>query len=150
MTRRCAFLIILCLACASSRRAERTAALTPEAREQFARYRQFMTESQVDRFLEQPTDIARKDFIDGLKIDDMLSQFPKPIQDAIWAQRVMLGMTKPAVLLSWGGPAQRDFDEDQLGRGNTIERWYYKRLDKNLYVTFTNDVVSDYDDGEGK
>jgi hypothetical protein len=72
------------------------------------------------------------------------------VQDAIWAQRVTLGMSKAAVLLSWGGPYQREFDEDQLARGNSIERWYYKRLDKSLYVTFTNDFVSDYDDGEGK
>jgi hypothetical protein len=148
MTRRLAFVVIACLACASSRRLERTQALTPEMQELFARYRQFMTEGQMDRFLELPTDTARKQFVDDLKIDDLLSQFPKPVQDAIWAQRVTLGMTKPAVLLSWGGPLQRDFDEDQLSKGNTVERWWYKRNEKSLYVTFTNDVVSDYNDGE--
>jgi hypothetical protein len=37
-----------------------------------------------------------------------------------------------------------------MGKGNTIERWYYNRTNKSLYVTFTNDFVSDYDDGEGK
>lgn len=150
MTRRFAFVVLACLACASSRRLERTQALTPEMRELYARYRQFMTETQADRFLGLPTDSARKQFVEDLKVDDMLSQFPKPVQDAIWAQRVMLGMTKPAVLLSWGGPNQRDFDEDQLGKGNTVERWYYRRNEKSVYVTFTNDVVSDYDDGEGK
>jgi hypothetical protein len=129
---------------------ERTQALSPEARTEFARYKQFMTEGQIDHYLELPTDLARKELVDGLKIDDMLSQFPKPVQDAIWAQRVMLGMNKAAVLLSWGGPFSREFDEDQLGKGNTVERWYYKRMEKSLYVTFTNDFVSDYDDGEGK
>src|SRR4051812_33238853 len=102
MTRRLVLVVLACLACASSRRLERTQSLTPEMRELFARYRQFMTETQVDRFLGMPTDTARKQLVDDLKIDDMLSQFARPVQDAIWAQRVMLGMNKPAVLLSWG------------------------------------------------
>jgi hypothetical protein len=135
------------IACASTGRAERIAKLSPESSTLFARYKQFMTERQQDQFLEAQTDLERKQQVDGLKIDDMLSQFPKPVQDAIWAQQVQLGMSRAAVLLSWGGPSQREFDEDQLSKGNEIERWYYRRNDRNAYVTFTNGIVSDYDDG---
>jgi hypothetical protein len=135
-------------ACASTGRAERIAKLSPEASELFSRNRQFMTERQIEQFLEAPTDLARSQLVEALKIDEMLAQFPKPTQDAIKAQRVTLGMSKAAVLLSWGGPRTREFDEDQLGKGNEIERWYYTLNDKNAYVTFTNGVVSDFDDGE--
>lgn len=133
--------------CASTGRAERIAKLSPEASQLYARYNQFMTERQRDLFLEAQTDLERQAQVDGLKIDEMLSQFPPPVQDAIRAQSIMLGMNHAAVLLSWGSPWQRDFDDDQLSKGNEIERWYYKRGDKSAYVTFTNGVVSDYDDG---
>ncbi len=136
------------VACAGAGRAERIAKLSPEARGQYASYGHFMTERQRDLYLEAQTDAERQQQIDALKIDDMLSQFPKPVQDAIWAQTIMLGMNTAAVLLSWGTPWQREFDDDQLRKGNEIERWYYKRGEKNAYVTFTNGVVSDYDDGQ--
>ena len=149
MTQRLAVALILAVtACASTGRAERIAKLSPEAAQQYARYNQFMTERQRDVYLEAQTDLERTSQIEGLKIEEMLSQFPKPVQDAIWAQSIMLGMNHAAVLLSWGGPWQREFDDDQLRKGNEVERWYYKRGDKSAYVTFTNGVVSDYDDGK--
>src|SRR5688572_27931712 len=96
--------VLLLMACPSQGRLQRITALTPYGQELFARYKQFMTEGQIDQFLVLGTDLAKKEFIDGLKIEQMLEQFPKPIQEAIWGQQVMLGMTRPAVLLSWGGP----------------------------------------------
>jgi hypothetical protein len=140
-----AWAVLVC-GCAMGR-AERIAKLSPDSSQQFAKYKQFMTEGQQQRYLEAPTDLERTQMVEGLKIDDMLSQFPKPVQDMIWAQQVSLGMNKAAVLLSWGGPYQREFDEDALSRGNEIERWTYKRNDRTAYVTFTNGIVSDYDDG---
>ena len=137
---------VLASACAADR-AERISKLSSESSMQFAKYKQFMTEGQIQRYLEAPTDLERTQMVEALKIDDMLSQFPKPVQDAIWAQTIQLGMSKAAVLLSWGGPYQREFDEDQLSRGNEIERWTYKRSNSTAYVTFTNGFVSDYDDG---
>jgi hypothetical protein len=107
-----------------------------------------MTERQRDDFLAAQTDLERQQLVEALKIDEMLSQFPKPVQDAIRAQSITLGMNHAAVLLSWGTPRQREFDEDQLRAGNEIERWYYERSNKTAYVTFTNGVVSDYDDGK--
>ncbi len=136
--------------CAGRGGLERTNALPPESRQLFEQYKQFMTELQVDRFLDLTSDDARKQFITDLKVQDLLSQFPPVVQQAIWDQKILLGMNKAAVLLSWGSPFQRDFDDDQSGHGNTVDRWLYKRHDKKMYVTFTNDVVSDYDDGAGK
>lgn len=139
---------VVLLACASTGRAERIAKLSPESSQLYARYRQFMTEQQADRFLEAQTDLERKQQIDGLKIDEMLSQFPQPVQDAIWAQQIQLGMSRQAVLLSWGGPYQREFDEYALSRGNEIETWWFKRGDRTAHVVFTNGLVTDFDDGK--
>lgn len=138
---------VLACACATGR-LERISKLSPESNALLAKNQQFMTDRQIELFLDAQTDLERQQLVDGLKIDDMLSQFPKPIQDAIWAQSIMLGMSPAAVLLSWGSPKQREFDEDQLRKGNEIERWYYQRGDRSAYVTFTNKVVSDYDDGK--
>lgn len=147
MKRVLGFLLLAVIACATTGRAERIAKLSPQSSQLFAKYKQFMTERQIEQFFEAQTDLEQKQLIESLKIDEMLSQFPKPVQDAIWAQSVMLGMNHAAVLLSWGSPRQREFDEDQLSKGNEIERWYYQRNDRSAYVTFTNGVVSDYDDG---
>lgn len=139
---------VVLLACASTGRAERIARLSPESSQLYARYRQFMTEQQGDRFLEAQTDLERKQQIDELKIDEMLSQFPQPVQDAIWGQQVTMGMSRQAVLLSWGGPYQREFDEYALTRGNEIETWWFKRGDRTAHVVFTNGLVTDWDDGQ--
>lgn len=136
------------LACASTGRAERIAKLSPESSQLYARYRQFMTEKQGDLFLEAQTDLERKQQIDDLKIDEMLSQFPKPVQDAIWGQQITMGMSRAAVLLSWGGPYQREFDEFALTRGNEVETWWYTRGGNTARVVFTNGLVTDWDDGK--
>jgi hypothetical protein len=140
--------ILAVLACAHTGQAERIAKLSPQSSQLYARYKQFMTERQQELFLDAKTDLERQQLVEGLKIDEMLSQYPQPVQDAIWAQEVTLGMSRAAVLLSWGGPYQREFDQAELDKGNEIERWWYKRADRTAYVTFTNGVVSDYDDGE--
>ena len=142
------FFIAAVIACATSGQAERIAKLSEESRGLYAKNQQFMTPSQQERFLDAQTDLERQQLVDSLKIDEMLSQFPPPIQDAIRAQSIMLGMERAAVLLSWGSPYQREFDQDQLSKGHEIERWWYKRGDRTAYVTFTNGVVSDYDDGK--
>ncbi len=140
--------MLVVLACAHTGQAERIAKLSPESAQLYAKYKQFMTERQQELFLDAKTDLERQQLVAGLKIDEMLSQYPQPVQDAIWAQEVTLGMSRAAVLLSWGGPYQREFDQAELDKGNEIERWWYKRGDRTAYVTFTNGVVSDYDDGK--
>lgn len=139
--------LVLCQACAGAGRAERIAKLSPEASQQFQRYRQFMTDRQIGDYLDKLTDTERQQIIDGLKVDEMLSQFEPPVRDAIWAQTIMIGMNRAAVLLSWGGPYQRDVDFE---RGNEIERWTYKRDQRTAQVTFMNGLVSDWDDGVKK
>ncbi|MBL8954082.1 MAG: hypothetical protein JNK82_25120 [Myxococcaceae bacterium] len=146
--RRGLLLVALVLAaCATTGQAERIAALSPYASELYARYAQFMTEAQRDTFLRAASDAERHAQVEGLKIDEMLADFPKPVQEAIWAQQILPGMSPAAVLLSWGSPWQREIDETPL-RKEAIERWYYQRNGKSANVTFTNGVVSEYDDGQ--
>jgi hypothetical protein len=111
-------------ACATSQRAEREAALPEGSRQQLDKFRQFMTTRQVEEYLALTDDVARTEYVGGLRIDERLAGYSRPIQDAIWAKDVIKGMDKPAVLLSWGTPREREFSSEG---GNEIEQWTYVR-----------------------
>ncbi len=138
-----AVFVSLCLfasACASSQSAEREARLPPQERDQLAKVRQFMTQRQVDQYLGLPDDASRAAFIGGLRIDEQLAGYSKPIQDAIRSQNVIKGMDKPAVLITWGTPREREFSGEG---GNEIETWTYRREQRQLAVVVTNGYVTD-------
>ena len=132
----------LCLfvsACVSQR-AEREALLAPGSIDQLNKYRQFMTQRQVDEYLAFDNDIARTEYVTALRVDERLANYPRPIQDAIWAKDVISGMDKPAVLLSWGTPREREFSGEG---GNEIETWTYRREQRQFAVVVTNGYVTD-------
>lgn len=139
-----AFIATLCLlasACASQQRAEREALLSPQSQELLAKYRQFMTQRQVDEFMRWEDDAARELYVKNLRVDELLAGYSKPIQEAIWKKDVIMGMDKAAVLLSWGTPPNREFAGE--GSGNYIERWSYVIENRKLTVVVTNGVVTD-------
>lgn len=143
MSRSAAGLIAtLCLivsACANQR-AEREALLSPQSQVLLKKYRQFMTQRQLDEFLAWEDDGAREKYVQGLRVEERLANYPKPLQDAIWAQNVILGMDKPAVLLAWGVPPNREFSTEG---GNEVEIWLYVRENRKIAVVLTNAYVTD-------
>lgn len=129
-------------ACANQR-AEREHLLSPQSQQLLGRYRQFMTQLQIDQFLELADDAGREQYCDGLRINERLAGYSKPIQDAIWSQLVISGMDKPAVLLSWGVPGEREFSNPG---GNEAETWLYARNQHRYAVIITNGYVTDVQD----
>ena len=137
-----ALIATLCLfvsACVNQR-AEREALLTPQSQLLLGKYRQFMTTRQLDEFLAWDDDGARETYVKGLRVEERLAGYPKPIQDAIWKKDVVLGMDKPAVFLSWGVPPDREFSG--VG-GNETETWFYVREQRKIAVVVTNGYVTD-------
>ncbi len=137
-----ALIATLCLvasACANQR-AEREALLSPQSQQLLGKYRQFMTQRQLDEFLAWDNDGAREQYVKALKVDDRLAAYPKPIQDAIWAKDIVLGMDKPAVFLSWGVPPNRELSNEG---GNETETWLYVRDQRKIAVVVTNGYVTD-------
>ncbi len=135
-------IVTLCLlasACANQR-AEREALLSPQSQQLLGKYRQFMTQRQVDEYLGWDSDEAREKYVEGLRVDERLAGYPKPVQDAIWRRDVILGMDKPAVLLSLGAPPNREFSG---AGGNEIETWSYVREQRKIAVVVTNGYVTD-------
>ena len=140
---RAARIVTLCLfvsACANQQRAEREAVLSAQSQALLKKYRQFMTQRQLDEFLAWPDDAAREQYVQGMRVEERLASYPRPIQDAIWAQNVVLGMDKPGVLLSWGAPPSRDFSGEG---GNEVETWIYVREQRKYAVVITNGYVTD-------
>lgn len=137
-------------ACAGHRRLEQVQGLSPEAKELYAKYRQFMTEGQQDEFLSRPTDDERRRYVEGLGIERRLERYPPHIREAIWAQEVVPGMDREAVLLTWSTPRLREWDEQELSRGNEVERWSYRRNDQYVQVVITNGIVTEVVRAEGK
>ena len=123
-----------------SQRAEREALLSVESQQLLGKYRQFMTQLQIDEFLAYDNDAARTQYVDALRVEERLANYPKPIQDAIWAHQVISGMDKPAVLLSWGTPKEREFSGHG---GNEIELWMYVRDQHRYTVVVANGYVTD-------
>jgi hypothetical protein len=134
-----ATLCLLASACANQR-AEREALLSPQAQLLLGKYRQFMTQRQLDEFLAWEDDGARETYVKGLRVEERLAGYSQPMQDAIWAKNVILGMDKPAVLLTWGPPPTREFSGTG---GNETETWYYVRDERKIGVVLTNGFVSD-------
>lgn len=135
-------------ACAGTQRLERVQALSDEQKALFSKYRQFMTERQQDAFLGLQTDEERQAFVDNLRVEERLAKYPDYIQKAIWQQDVVPGMDRNAVLLSWSTPQLREWDEQELARGNEVERWNYKRDGQWVQVTLANGVVTSVERGE--
>ena len=137
-----ATLCLLASACVNAR-AEREALLSPESTQLLSKYRHFMTQKQLDEFLAVPDEAGRAQYVEAMRVGERLALYPVPIQDAIWAQDVISGMDKPAVLLSWGVPRTREFSGEG---GNEIERWSYLRDQHQYEVTVTNGYVTDVKD----
>ncbi len=99
----------------------------PEAEKaRFARYRQFMTARQQERFLLLETQDARDAAIEAMHVEERLAEFPAHVQEAIWNQQVVPGMSPRAVILSWGSPERIDRREDPLKKGlPKRETWRY-------------------------
>lgn len=135
-------------ACVGHHRLAHVQNLSPEARELFARYRQFMTEGQQDQFLTLPSDDDRKAFVADLHVEERLSRYPEHVQKAIWSQEVVPGMDRAAVLLSWGTPQQRQWDDAEAARGNEVERWNYQRDVRWVQVLIANGVVTAVESAE--
>lgn len=133
-------LCLLVTAACANQRAEREALLTPQSQQLLGKYRQFMTQRQLDEFLAWDDDGAREQYVKGLRVEERLADYPKPIQDAIWSRNVVLGMDKPAVFLSWGVPPSREMSAEG---GNDSETWFYVREQRKIAVVVTNGYVTD-------
>ena len=102
-------------------------ALSPQAKAQYAKYRQFMTERQRRVFLSLRSDAEREAFVRDLRVEERLSRFPPAVQEAIWAGEVIVGMTEEQVILAWGAPDAVDREPERArkifeypGRGRVI------------------------------
>ena len=120
------FLAIAVAACASGPD-PRYEALSAQAKAQYAKYRQFMTERQRRVYLELPNDAAREAFVRELRVEERLSRFPPAVREAIWAQEVLVGMTEEQVILAWGPPEAVEREPERArkvfrypGRGRVI------------------------------
>ena len=115
-------------ACASGPgRLERYTALSPEAKADYDKYSQFMTDRQQEVYLGAGADEERRRMVAELRIDERLARYPAPMQRAIWSREVLAGMDKAAVFLSWGSPfaVDRLWVDDPSKAGQEI--WYYRR-----------------------
>lgn len=136
------FVLLFDAACTGHKRLDAMQALSEESKQLYAKYRQFMTEGQQDAFLAQPDDEARAAYIKSLKIEERLEKYPPYVREAIWAQEVVPGMDNEAVLLSWGVPESREWDEQERSQGNDVQRWNYTRFGKLTQVLLHNGVVT--------
>lgn len=134
----------LAAGCASTQRRDQIQALSSESRELFAKYRQFMTEGQQDQFLALASQQEQQAFVESLKVEERLARYPPEIQEAIWRQDVIPGMDNAAVLLTWGSPSHRAFDDVEHSKGNDVQRWQYQRGagGELVNVVITNGVVT--------
>jgi hypothetical protein len=128
------------LGCAAVQVDEREALLSSDARLLLEKYRQFMTRRQVDTFLAYTDEAHRAQYVASLRVEERLAAYPKPVADAIWARDVVVGMDRPAVLLSWGTPLEREFG---TADGNDLETWFYEREHRKFSVRITNGYVTD-------
>ncbi|HEY3449365.1 MAG TPA: hypothetical protein VGK67_23625 [Myxococcales bacterium] len=118
-------------------------ALSLPAKGDYDKYRQFLTESQQDRYLALPNDQERAQMMADLHIEERLSRFPKYVQTAIWDRDVVPGMDKEAVLLSWGRPDSVDRLSADDSKGVEQEIWIYGHgKPKEDRVTIIQGVVT--------
>ncbi len=141
-----------CLAagCVGHERLTRVQRLSDDEKALFSKYKQFMTEGQQDEFLAQTTPTAREDYVRGLHVEERLERYPKYVRDSIWQQEVVAGMDAQAVLLTWGLPTLREWDDAQRAKGNDVERWSYRRDDRFVQVVMSNGVVTQVVTAEGQ
>ena len=100
-------------------------ALSEPAKADYDKYRQFLTDTQQDRYLALPNDQERAQMLADLHIEERLARFPKYVQTAIWDRDVVPGMDKEAVLLSWGRPDAVERLASEDSRGVDQEIWLY-------------------------
>lgn len=108
---------------------DRMRELSPGARHELDKYKQFLTARQIEQFVMLPSDDDRMRFIADLHIEERLTKYPEHVQAAIWRREVIVGMDLEAVYLTWGKPDARDLlDRNQEG-GNVEEIWRWARHD---------------------
>jgi hypothetical protein len=122
--------------------------LDEPSKELFSKYRQFLTELQKDRFLAKESFEQRQEMITGLHIEERLAHYTRPVQEAIWGMTIIAGMDKPAVLLTWGAPQDREVDEAALERGVENEKWGYDRGDIKYVIVIVNGYVTEVIEGK--
>lgn len=106
-------------------------ALSPEAKAEYAKYRQFMTEHQRERYLHAPSDGDRHTLVRGLHVEARLAKWPAYVQEAVWTRQVVVGMDEEAVILSVG-PPDEVLREDDPGR--LSERvWLYRSPEREVH-----------------
>ncbi|MFT3836172.1 MAG: hypothetical protein QM723_04130 [Myxococcaceae bacterium] len=133
-------LMVFLAGCVTQASVERETSLTGESKELFDRYKQFLTETQKDRFFAYKDDETRKQFVASLQIESRIAAYPKPVQDAIWQGRIIPGMDKAAVLLTWGAPHDSDYGNEN---GVQTDWWNYQRGSQKARVQFTQGIVTD-------
>jgi len=119
-------LLVFCVMGCAANLHELYLRLPEKDKELYDRSKQFMTERQQEKYLYLDNSDRRAKMIEDLHILDRLLKFPAHVRDAIMAQRVIPGMDKQAVLLSWGKP--REIDRRQIDNLPT-ECWFFKRDD---------------------
>ncbi len=144
----CLPLLLALAACVTPTYVDKEGTLTGESKALFDKYQQFLTDSQKDRFFAMADDETRRQFIGSLQIEARIAAYPKPVQDAIWQQRIIPGMDTAAVLLTWGVPHDRDFANQN---GVESEWWYFQRGSARVRVQLTQGVVTDVvEEGGGR
>lgn len=113
------------------------------SRDLLSKYRQFLTPLQIDRYLAKENFEQRDAFIKSLKIEERIAHYPPAVQHAIWNMEIIAGMDKPAVLMTWGSPEQRDIDEAKADQGVEYERWGYDRASAKFIVVIVNGYVTE-------
>lgn len=140
------FALVLVLGCATVPAPDqRFQQLSPEGQQLLAKYKQFMTEDQVEAYYAATSDIARQQLVDGLKVEERLAKYSKEIQDAIWTKVPLVGMDKPALFFAMGRPDALDReDDDPLAKQKPREIWRYRRAGgQDWLVTLVDDQVID-------
>ncbi len=145
-----ASVLLLSVACAGHHRLEAVQRLSDDEKALLGKYKQFMTEGQQDTFLALPSATERQAFVSNLKVEERLARYPAYVREAIWAQEVVPGMDREAVLLTWSTPMLREWDEGELARGNDVERWSYRRSDRFVQVVIANGVVMQVERAAGQ
>lgn len=117
--------------------------LSEHAKAQYAKYQQFFTGHQKTHYLRLKTDDARDRFVEGLHIPERLARYPKFVRDAIWDQRVVVGMDETAVILAVGPPDRVDHGADPASPTVDRQVWTWDR--RHLTAHFVDHTVSEVD-----
>lgn len=121
-----------------------------------------MSETEQAEYYRRQSWPERKAYLYEAKLIQHFLDAPPAIRQAVLEERVLKGMLREHVLMSWGRPAHvvvlRPSDDPQRAREEgRRERWFYDLfLTPNLdlrglrEVSFTNGVVIDVRDDRGK